>query len=320
VEFKDLARLFLFVSLFALFPFVLKVKISHKILYFTLIYIVVSQFAYVLNIGFLVNFYNSLYPYTGDVRGFTSDFLIQNAGDINLIVNRRYGGLFHNPNQLVRFVSLLLAVILIENKNNSINKIAPFIIISVFSFILSGSRSGFLVGFILIVFSFVYLRENKFNLKGILISVFFILGIGFFISVVFQSNSLRIFDVEEGFNGSIGTKIDWFFSFFNQLKSPLNFLFGHFTTSNLEKLYGVKLLDSEWGELFYSFGIIGSVSILLFYYKLFSTKDKNIRFFLIILLWCISSTVIFSFRMSFLFMLFLSKYYSDYLINKKIIK
>lgn len=315
IEFKDLARLGLFVILFALFPFVSNVKISRIVLYLSLLYIVISQIAYVLNIGFLVNFYNSLYPYTGEVRGFTSDFLTQNAGDIDWIVNRRYGGIFHNPNQLARFVSLLLAVILIENKNKSIKKIIPFIIISAFSFVLSGSRSGFLVGFILIVMSFIYLRENKFNIKGIFISGFFILCIGYLISMIFQSQSLRVFDVKEGFSGSIGTKFDWFSSFFIQLNTPIRFFFGHFSSNQITKLYGVPLLDSEWGELFYCFGLLGVISLASFYFYLCRLKDAKINFLLLILLWCISSTVLFNYRMSFIFMLFLSKYYSEYKIN-----
>ena len=95
---------------------------------------------------------------------------------------------------------------------------------------------------------------------------------------------LRIFDVAEGIESSIGAKMEWFLKFFNQLDSPLRFIFGHFSSSNIEQ-YGIPLLDSEWGEAFYNFGLLGSLSIILFYFSIFKTHSKDSRFFLILLLW-----------------------------------
>lgn len=320
IELKDVARLFSFLILFSLFPFIHSVKISNLILYVSLLFIFLSQIAYVLNISLLVSFFDRFYPYSGEVRGFSSEFLLQSSRDIESIVHRRYGGLYHNPNQAVRFVTLLLSVFLLENRRNSIKIILPYLIISFSSLILAGSRTGIVVGGILIIMCFIYLQKGSLKIKKSFYLILFIFLVYYGINLIFGQSDLRVFQISSGVEGSLGTKIDWFFDFFWKLQSPLNFLVGHFSTSNMYDLYRVSLLDSEWGELFYSFGIFGSFSLLMFYLKLFSTKDKNIRFYLIILLWCISSTVIFSFRMSFLFMLFLSKYYSDYLTNKKIIK
>ncbi|MBP8987827.1 MAG: hypothetical protein KBG92_08490 [Spirochaetes bacterium] len=126
IELKDVARLFSFLILFSLFPFIHSVKISNLILYVSLLFIFFSQIAYVLNISLLVSFFDRFYPYSGEVRGFSSEFLLQSSRDIESIVHRRYGGLYHNPNQAVRFVTLLLSVFLLENRRNSIKIILPY--------------------------------------------------------------------------------------------------------------------------------------------------------------------------------------------------
>lgn len=317
IEIKDIARMFSLVILFGLFPFMPSTQVSNKILYVSLLFIFLSQIAYVLNIGFLVGFFDRYYPYNGDVRGFSSEFLIQSSRDIESIVNRRYGGLYHNPNQAVRYITLLLSVFLIENKNKSLKVILPFIIVVYASLLLAGSRTGLIVGSLFVILYFTYLYKNKPNIKGVLNLLIIILILFFCINFIYDIPELRVFQLSKGLKGSLFTKVEWFFDFFNKLDSPLNFLIGHFSTNSTYDIYRVSLLDSEWGELFYSFGMLGFLILTLFYLNLFSTGDKNIRFYFIILLWGVSSTIIFSFRMSFLFLLFLSKYYSEYLLKNK---
>jgi hypothetical protein len=316
IELKDFARLLSFVLLFGLFPFYPQIPISNRLLYFSLLFIFLSQIAYVFNFNILVNFYDRFYPYTGELRGFSSEFILQSAGHINSIVHRRYGGLYHNPNQAVRYITLLLAVFLIENKNNSLKNIYPYLFASSASLVLAGSRTGIVIGAFLIAMYFLFLRNKTFRFKGLFLVALFFATVGVVINLIYGQNELRVFQISSGIEGSLGTKVEWFFDFFKQLNSVLSFFIGHFSSSNMQEIYGVTLLDSEWGELFYSFGILGTITLSLFYFKLFSLKDKNIRFYLIILLWGISSTVLFSFRMSFLFMLFLSKYYSEYRLNR----
>ncbi|HBY68439.1 MAG TPA: hypothetical protein DEG69_12195 [Flavobacteriaceae bacterium] len=159
-------------------------------------------------------------------------------------------------------------------------------------------------------------NTNKGRSKSYLIIGTFIGLLGYFISQLGLSGR-RVFDISSGIDGSLSTKFVWFTSFFENLDSPIKFLFGHFTTDNIEQ-YGVKMLDSEWGEIFYNFGIFGVFSLLIFYGNILKTKDKNLLFLLLILLWGITSTILFSYRMSFLFMFLLSNYYSYYLQNRSI--
>src|SRR5699024_8767696 len=174
---------------------------------------------------------------------------------------------------------------------------------------------GLLLTLLVLLYS-VYLYDKKsIDLKTVLFSIVLILGLG--VSYVFLSVfGLRIFDISIGAEGSLNAKFTFFNQFFNQLNSSIKFLFGHFSSDNIDLLYGVMLLDSEWGELFYSFGFFGCITLLFFYRKLYLLKDSNIRFFMLILFWGITSTILFSFKMSFIFMLLLSKYYSEYLQNK----
>ncbi|TYB69458.1 hypothetical protein ES676_13985 [Bizionia saleffrena] len=313
-EFKDFFRLLSFCSLFLLFPFTHYFKVPLVLLYIALGFIFISQIAYAVGVNPLVVFFDTYFPYEGETVGFTSDFLQKGAGEIDFVTKRRYGGIYHNPNQAVKYVSVLFLVYLIEAHKKKLITQLPFIIMSLSSVLLSGSRTGFIVIFVLWGTSLVIYNKIYRIVLPLLIGFFFMSILIFTISNQTSSN-LRIFDVVSGFDGSIGTKMDWFLIFFSQLESPIKFLFGHFSTGSIYN-YGLILLDSEWGELFYCFGFVGFILVGNFYLSLYRTEDKNIRLFLLILLWGVSSTILFSFRMSFIFMFFLSNYYSLYLSKK----
>ena len=66
------------------------------------------------------------------------------------------------------------------------------------------------------------------------------------------------------------------------------------------------IFDSEYGNVIYAYGFLGFLLIILFYIRCFRLTEKRDRIFYVILLWCISSTVLFSFRMSFVFLMLLS--------------
>src|SRR5690606_6912724 len=310
ISVKSLQRLFTFITLFLLFPFVLYFKIYNGVLYFCLAYLLLSQLAYVFGIGFLVNFYNTFYPYTGDLQIYNSEFLLSGSGEADFVLNRRYGGIYHNPNQLIRYISVLLLVFFIENRNRSQLYKVPFLILVILATSIAGSRTGFFFVIIVIGFSFFYQRPPISILKS---SVPLFMGLlGLILVIYFLSQyEMRVLEVSSGFNNSIGLKVEWFLTFFNQLSSPFNFLVGHFSTDNI-LVYGINILDSEWGELFYNFGLLGVFTLFMFYFDLFKTKDRNLRFLLLILIWGISSTIIFSFRMSIFYMIILSNYYSYY--------
>lgn len=318
INIESFLRLLSFILLFGLFPFTKPIKISKVVLYLSLLFIFFSQIAYSFGIHSFINFFDNIYPYTGDKLIYQTDFLLKSANGFDSMINRRYGGLYHNPNQCVRYVSLIFIVFLIESKksNNYLIKI-PFIIIVYFSVLLSGSRTGLIVITFLILYDILIYGTHKVNFKKSFFFISFIIGL-LIIYFYLSDFGFRIFDLAEGSATSLNAKFVLFNDFLKQLTSPVKFIFGHFSNENMESMYGMSMLDSEWGELFYRFGILGSIAIVLFYIKLWRTKDSNIRFFMVILLWGITSTILFSFKMSFLFMLMLSNYYSAYKINKNI--
>jgi len=309
VSWKPILRLFSFGLLFLLFPFCGYVKTPVFVIFLSLLFILLSLVAYAYGISPLVSFFDTVYTYTGDQRGFQSDYLLSGAGDVDFITNRRYGGLYHNPNQCVRYVCLLLIIFLIEYSVRT-KVFAVLIILVYLSVVLSGSRTGFVVVSGLLLYRFLF-YENSGGLKSSVVVSLILVGVlALVFYITLSSLDLRMFDISSGAEGSLGAKFSYFMHFFRQLDSPLRFLFGHFSNEDMWRLYGVERLDSEWGELFYNFGFLGSLSLIVFYVNLWKTKNDKIRFFMLLLFWGITSTVIFSFRMSFLFMLLLSSYYS----------
>jgi len=310
-------RLISFILLFGLFPFTKPIKISNVIIYISLVYIILSQVAYVLGINSLISYFDSLYPYTGDKLGYQTEFLLRSAGDIESIVNRRYGGLYHNPNQCVRYVTLLLVVFLINSKEKiKLIKKIFFIALVYISVLLSGSRTGLVVVTFIVLYDLFRYNKVKFNFKFVSLSfvTLFFLAVFFF---VLSDSGFRVFLVTEGNFNSLEAKFSYFFQYIDQLFSPLIFVLGNFSSDNIYIIYGLSQLDSEWGELFYSFGLFGLISFAMFYFKLWKTKNEKLRFYMVILLWGITSTIIFSFRMSFIFMLLLSNYYSEYKLSSQ---
>lgn len=72
----------------------------------------------------------------------------------------------------------------------------------------------------------------------------------------------------------------------------------------------MSIFDCEYGELFYNYGILGTLIYIIFFINVFCKLQKRKRLIFIFFLWIVSSTIIFSYRTSFLTMLMLSKYYT----------
>src|SRR5690606_26563433 len=167
---KSVLRLFTFLSLFLLFPFVEGFKILNWVLYFCLIYLLLSQLAYIVGISPLINYFSTFYPYTGELRAYTSDFLSSGSGDIEFVMNRRYGGIYHNPNQLMRYISLLLLIFLIENRSRGFVYKLPFVLLVLFATSIAGSRTGFIFVIIVVLAHFYLDPDFSFSRKVTLIA------------------------------------------------------------------------------------------------------------------------------------------------------
>ena len=194
-----------------------------------------------------------------------------------------------------------------------------FIFITLLSAILAGSRTGFVV-ISLIIFTYFYLNRNRFNLVYKLLIIVFSILVFVFISLNIDTlQNFRMFKVSEGLNDSFGIKTEVFTDYLSKLSNPIVYLFGNFDDSLLY-LYDptFPIMDSEYGNLIFNFGFLFTIFLILFYFQVFKRMHKSNRIFFIIFLWMLTSTVLLSYRMSFLFMFFLSKYTYECYSNKSI--
>lgn len=310
---KGTQRMIYLCAMFIIFPFTNYSKIKTNYLYFVFTVIFLSQLIFVFNIEGLKEFIDQLWPneiekYSASRIAYVSDFSSELQG-------LRYGGLFRNPNQCARYLTLIYAIYAIESTNIVGIKKYLFIFLVFFSIILTGSRTGLVVFGCVFVFSTfkIGLVNQKAILRYLSASLLIFSFIVFFLLI--QTRSV---DITESNTGSMAQKIENLSKYWGNIVSVENLpriLFGYFSIELTNEL-DLNIFDSEIGNMLYSVGVVGFVLIIAFYAQLIFKKDKNLYIILIILLWILSSSVLFSYRMSFVYLLVLSNYYSLYLDKK----
>lgn len=318
-EFKTIGRIAsLFLYLF-LFPVAGKERIPLNVLYFIIFVIIGSQLAFAFNIGPAVSLIEGIWPYEGDDKWYQTEYLTKRADYIDSPFGGfRWGGLYRNPNQCVRYVSTLFAVFLLETKDAPMRKRLFFYPIFAISVILSGSRTGFAACAALALFDLIFFRKKtwaKWLGAGLAIS-----GLLFTAISSSMKGTYRALDLEAGFSDSFATKFSWFLTYFENL-GPWEFLFGALSPTYIES-YGIPMLDSEWGYYFYLYGIVASIGLLISIGLVWKNGGSNTRFFMIVSLWGMTSSILLANRMSFIFLLFLSVYFCkdkrESILNKRL--
>lgn len=317
VDIKGLMRNIVIFQFILFFPFAKNVRISNAYLYFALIYIFISQISYMLGVNPIISFFNNYYPYEGDRYFYESDYLMSMAKEMSL-TNRslRLGGLFHNMNQASRYLTIILAVYLIENYNTSFKSKLPFLFIYSLSVIATGSRTGFFISVFMLGY-FMYLKsKNKKNKVAKYLQLFVILLL--IISFILATNSnltetYRFLDYDEGLNKSLFVKFGILFAYLSENLGVIDLVFGKFTNYGFSAIH----FDSEIGELIYRYGFSMLIAFVLFFIIIYRKLNPKYRIFLIVLLWVISATVILSYRTGFVFFLLLSKYSYSSLDKRK---
>lgn len=316
VEMKALYSCMAILLYFFCFPMVVNVKVPNIYFYFTLIFIFISQIAYAYNISFMEYLLNTYYPLSeGDVEGIYE----QNAVNSDNILHFRLGGLFHNSNQCANYLTFLLAGFIVFNSEKTIRKMLPFILISFYAVLLTGSRTGFVVAsLIIIAYLFV---DKRISLMWRLLVV--AIAVSTFMVLIWSgSNTFRGFNIEDGFSGSAMAKMNTFAYYLSSEKSVFRFLLGYMDSSRFDisnaTSYVMGKFDSDYGSIIFSYGFIGFFAILYFLFTIFKKMDRYGRLFFIVVLWMYSSTIIQSYRALFLFMLLLSCVYGQHKKNKNI--
>lgn len=290
----------------ACFPFVGPIRIRKFYLFFCLTYIFISQIVYLLGMPRLTAFFDMVYPISEENLDFYSH-IQGNIGYSNVFAFR-LGGIYHNPNQCARYLTMLMAFFLSVNHPKNVREVIYFILIAYVGVLLTGSRTGFIIASLIAYFGF--LRHNR--LSGFV--RFTVVAIAFFgfLNILQGGTSLRALDIDS--TGSANLKWSTFMYYMHTEKSTLSYLLGHLDISLFNGGYGrvMDKFDSEYGELIFRFGFIGFFCFLIFYWSVAKRLPKSQWFFFIILLWMVSSTIVASYRALFIFMLFLSVVYTNH--------
>lgn len=285
------------------FPFVCGYRVKNIYLYSTFALIFLSQVSYMFQITPVVAFVDKYYPIVWNERGITH--MIDTIDTTNY-TSFRLGGIYRNPNQCAKYVSLLLAVFLINNKNKSVISQFWFLILCFFSVLLTGSRTGLVVVSLLII---IALYTSKTKNKWV-IAFFVAVFIGFIIYGVFVGSTFRGFDIENGLDNSLGVKWRITMSYISTEPSVMKLLLGHLDM-DLFETNTTYSLDCEYGYIIYCYGFLGVFALLTFYIQLFRKIDKDSRLYFCVLLWMLSSSIMMAYRSSFIFFLLLSTVYKN---------
>lgn len=304
-----------FLLLIACFPFVGKQKIPDSYYYVFIILILFSQFVYLFNVPSVQRLIENLYP-AGESELNSFEYMTQNI-NTNNISQFRLGGIYINGNQTARYVCLVTAAFLADRPDESLRKTILFILLALISVFVTGSRTGLVV--IALIVGVHVLRNHSIptRIKTFFFTIALVVVIPLFIS---GSSSFRGFNVKQGFNDSANHKWYVLMDYLSQDNSFFHLLFGYadpdvFVPSRAGIM---KIFDSEYGDMIYCYGFLGFFFVILFYIRAAILCPKKNRLFFIVLFWAITSTVLLSYRMSFLFMLYLSHFICDVRSEKPI--
>tara|TARA_R110002033_G_scaffold39678_3_gene79637 strand:+ start:394 stop:1422 length:1029 start_codon:yes stop_codon:yes gene_type:complete len=291
---KDFLVLFNILILFFLFPyFDLKYDIDYRVILFITLFILISQLSYIFNLTFISNLIEKIYSHDSEFE-FTR---FVNTG--------RNGGIYYNPNQASKYITMLIVIVFVILKNSNI--IRRCVLMGLyFSLLITGSRTGLFIGLVIFLIEMIVVRKKK-----ILSIVVFIL-----FSIIYAIYKTISRSLDFKYSGSLSYKINVLANYLEEVILDDffgNFLFGNFTTlyKLIEEKYNMPYLlefgfDSEIGMLISSYGVLVLIVVISFYLKEFQKiKGSYILVIIPFIFWPITSTVLFSIKTSMLYLIIL---------------
>ncbi len=279
-------------------------------IWFTLIYVVISQIAFLYNITPITRIYDSIYDITGYYyEQFNMDISMINIENIG--ISLRLGGIFYNSNNCGEFISLIYALGLCESKQYKRVELILFCIIIFAAIFMTGSRTA-LLAYAAISSVYIYITKRSLALPIILIAVTLIL-LNF--NTLFE---FRIFKIQEGMDNSFGVKMDIIDNYLTQCNSSIDLLFGSGNTDVMSYNYGQKFLgtDCDLGDILVSYGLLFYIFYIPFYITIARSLKREYFVILLVLIWMFSNTIIFNYRMSAVWLLTLGVLYNNSLYSK----
>lgn len=270
----------------------------------TFVLIFLSQVGYMFNLGLVTSIVDKYYPITWNEASVMN---MINGASLDNYSDYRFGGLYRNPNHCAKYVSFLLAIFLVNNRATPIKKQLLFIIFCFISILLSGSRTGFIVASLLTLFALLNNKKASiFHQRvGILVGVSSLLYL-----IIYSNGDARGISIEDGLKDSAGAKFALTIKYILSESSIIHLLFGHLDLSLFKSPFSYSL-DCEYGYIIYCFGFVGLFAFIYALFKLFNKVEKQDRFFYLLLLWMISSSIFMAYRAAFAFILLLSTIYQQ---------
>lgn len=288
----------------AVFPFNLRINLSDYTFLLVISSIVLSQLLYALKVEPVYGWIDLFY-----IRDDLNPRTYQENLGIEQISWIRFGGIFGNPNQCAKALTLAFAAFCLIAKSKS-NLIISALICFI-GIVLTGSRTG--LGVFSIILAFLFYKSNIRPYFKIYTSLIFSIFLGYIVTL---SKRLRFFDLNSLYlsfsekYALIGRYIDTV-----ARDRPLELLIGSGHIERYEFNYGdlrLQAFDAESGYMLQAFGLIGIVAMLSFYISNIAMLTGRKRIFGVNLLWLASSTIMLNARFSLLYMLLFSCiYYSQ---------
>lgn len=286
------------------------VVIIKEYIIFLVFYLLIFQFAYQLNISYISQIMQQLYPLDADEieqYSFRQEMSFSDLGGYMA----RLGGIYYNSNNCASFLEMLF--LLVINERKQFKKWLFFILVALLAFgiMSTGSRTSMLVLAILLMFMFFSVKKSE---KG-LIAFFMLVGIGYYLTM---GSGSRIFAVRQGMDDSFLIKVNILSNYLSSTDSVIRLLFGCLGTNYLVVALGSHFsgTDFDIGDSIVSYGFVFVILLIVFLWRLFKGLGQY-RAFMVILIWCFSNTIFMSYRASALFLLIASMYYSRNLMSQR---
>lgn len=298
VELKSVLRATSLILYLSIFPFAIHCNLSNRVYFIAISIIFLSQLAYIVQYYPAINLMTTYFPTENDTLEYVERYL--DAGSALSAI--RFGGLYGNPNQAAKYIIVILISYMLDNKSQDTRLKLLFISISGIAVLLTGSRTG--MGILLIAMLYSLLNKlNKTQKKIIFFAGALIVGYFLFFSAMETIESdYRGFAIKEGFNDSMSEKSEAVMNYFSD-GNIFTFLFGCFWEDKSK-----TFMDSEWGDGLVIYGFFFCIAYVFFVVELFRKIRSKDRMVLLLMLWCISSTILFSYRASLLVLFVLSRF------------
>lgn len=266
-NFKSLYKVFNLCVLLSLFPFFKYNDIYiRRWFVVTMIGIVIfTQIVWLLGLQPIIKLLDNIYPATVSYG--------QIGVDLSLNIGGRYGGVFHNPNDCSRNITILTAMyFVLSGRNKRIDFLVLFLMC--FSIFLTGSRTGIIM-FCATVSIYILNQESitKKQKLFILSSVLLVLAL---ILIYAVGDNTRIKTIS--FNVGKSERMFYIVEILtNTFNNPIEYAFGNLYQERQSVLgFGFSGgFDSDIGNIIYYYGLASFICLLLFIFSLYKKTGKR---------------------------------------------